>query len=138
MNTLITKVWPYCDQDKKESLVLQLAKWHEEFLRATEDLAHQKDRDRRIVTAYGSNLDYVPLQAADVIAHEIMRFARQHPAMKFVATNVSTGSVILDRLKMYGPSLVMCLSKRMLEAELDGSAWVPGHPHGYRFIPSAS
>jgi hypothetical protein len=123
----------YCDQDKKESLVLQLAQWHENYLRNA-DLFRQEDKERKIVTSYGSNRVYLPLQAADVIAREIMGYARRSANNHFLIQG-QLGSFILDRLYRSGPMMVVCLQKEMLEMELDGRAWVPGHPHGYRFVP---
>jgi hypothetical protein len=125
----------YCDQDRNEALVRQLAQWHTEYLRSNPRYFYPGDARRPIVPAYGSCIDFKPLQAADVVAHELVRFARAHPGELFVATNVSTGSFILDRLKIAGAMTVTCLSKPILEMELDGRAFVPGHPHGYRFGP---
>jgi hypothetical protein len=126
----------YCDQDKEESLVLQISKWHEAYVRNNE-LISDPLRSRRVVTSYGSNVDYVPLQAVDVVAHELMRFVRRNPGVDFVPTNVSSGSEILDKLIGCGMPLFECLSREALEPELDGSAWVPGIPHGFRFGPSS-
>lgn len=125
----------YCDHDRPEAIGNQLAEWHTEYLRQTHDPLHPEDKYRTVNTSYGFNVDHKPLQAADVIAHEIMSFTRRNPDMSFIATNADTGSPILERLKRCGLSFVICLSKPMLEAELDGSAWVPGFPSGYRFAP---
>jgi hypothetical protein len=125
----------YCDQDKDEALVRQLAQWHADYLHGAPRHHYPEDATRPVVTAYGSCLEYVPLQAADVIAHEIMRFARSNPDMHFIASNRDTGSFILERLKKSGVMLVLCLDKTILEMEMDGRAFVPGYPHGYRFVP---
>jgi hypothetical protein len=61
----------YCDQDKSESLVKSLAAWHTAYLRANQrlSLSHPNSAARKIVISYGSNLDFVPLQGADVVAN---------------------------------------------------------------------
>lgn len=82
----------------------------------------------------GSNRKYVPLQAADVVAHEVMRYATTHPAMQVVLSNEPSGSQILDRLKATSLFLVECINARKLQWELDGSAFVPGNDPGFRFI----
>jgi hypothetical protein len=123
----------HCDQDKDEELVLQLAEWHTAFLRA--DTTLFKDRSRQIEIAVGSNLTYLPLQAADVVAHEVMRYATTHPTIPFIPSNQPTGSWILDRLRASSLFLVECLTADMLRMELDGSAFVAGNEPGFRFIP---
>lgn len=126
----------YCDQDKDEALVRSLAGWHTAYLRADPTDFHRfyPDRpQRKVVTSYGSNIDYVPLQAADVIAHEVMRFARSNPDIPFIATNRQSSSWILDRLKGRFPWMMVCYQKSFLEMELDGRAFEPAHWPGFRF-----
>lgn len=125
----------YCDQDKPESLVRELADWHTAYLRETAPYANGPISSARpVTTTYGSNLNYPPLQAADVVAHELMRHARRNPTLLFVPTNIESGSYILDRLKDRMPWPVSCFSKEMLEWALDGRAWVPGQWPGFRFL----
>jgi hypothetical protein len=126
----------YCDQDKDETLVRNLASWHTAYLRANQtlSLAHPDSAAREIITSYGSNVRFIPLQAADVAANELMNFARAHPDMPTIAINHGTDSWILERLKARSPWMVMCYSKPILEMELDGRAWVPGQWPGYRFV----
>jgi hypothetical protein len=121
----------YCDQDKNESLVKDLAEWHTAYLRASDRPGDPIQR--KITTTYGSNVDYVPLQAADVVAHELMRFSRANPRVPH-APKSGSGSWILDRLKTDCVWFEMCYSKEILEWELDGRAWVPGHWPGFRFV----
>ena len=125
----------YCDQDRNERLVLQMARWHTAYLRGN-DRARPGDQLRKISTTYGSNVDYRPLQAADVAAHELMRFARGHPDLPHVPTSHPVGH-ILDRLKEPENGLMMfwCLNKRFLEMELNGWAFDPDHWPGYRYLP---
>lgn len=126
----------YCDRDKNKDLVLNLARWHEAFLRS-DPHARPGDKIRKVVTSYGSGLEFMPLQAADVVAHELMQYARKNRGIPVVATNLPSGSWILDRLKSAFPWLVMNYRKDFLKMELDGRAFVPGHWPGYHFVPAA-
>jgi hypothetical protein len=124
----------YCDQDKNEQLVKDLAHWHTAYLRAADHFGHPDDGKRAVTMTYGSNVDYVPLQAADVVAHELMSFARTNPDMRFVATNRDSNRWIIDRLKGQFPWFAQCYTKEWIEMELNGRAWVPGHWPGFRFV----
>lgn len=73
---------------------------------------------------YGSNIDHMPLQAADIVAHEIMRFVNANPTMRGVAVTDQPDAWILDRLRKQKHSnwLVLNYSKDMIEWEMDGRA----------------
>jgi hypothetical protein len=120
----------YCDQDKDEALVKSLAEWHTAYLRASIELGHPEVPIRKVTTIYGSNVDYVPLQAADVVAHEIMRFSRENPEKQFTGV----GSWIAEKLNNRMPWMIACFTKQWLEMELDGRAFVPGQWPGYHFV----
>lgn len=122
----------YCDQDKDEALVMALSNWHRDFIRADKNAMLRGDHERKIVTSYGSNINFLPLQAADVVAHEIMRRARAAPSDQHI---IRSESWILKRLSKAMPFLVMNFTKQLLEMELDGRAFVPGQWPGYRFVP---
>ncbi len=122
----------YCDQDKDEALVLQLAKWHTDYLRK-DDSAEPWLRDRPITTSYGSNIQYKPLQAADVVAHEAVRYARSNPTMPFVPTNRNLGGYIVDRLKNSCWVRLGFYQRWMIDTEMSGKAFPPDSSPAYRF-----
>lgn len=130
----------HCDQDKDRALVEDLGKWHMDYLRANPGAGHPEEATRKVTITYGSNVDYMPLQAADVVAHEIMRFVSANPTMRGVAVTDNPDAWILDRLRKQKSSawLGMNYSKEIIEMEMDGRAWVPGHWPGYRFVASPS
>jgi hypothetical protein len=123
----------FCDKDKDKRTVLALSQWHEDYLRDNQN-ARPEERTREISTTYGSNIEYKPLQAADVVAHEAMTFARRNPGMGIIATNVDSGSWIIERLKGKTLFLVEFLSEPFLEIELSGKAFMPGFYPEYHFI----
>jgi hypothetical protein len=61
----------YCDREEQHHLLgAQLAQWHEDKLRRSEWISTYNDNPNFAVDLhYGSNFDYVPLQAADILAH---------------------------------------------------------------------
>jgi hypothetical protein len=87
-------------------------------------------------TSYGSNVQYLPLQAADVIAHEIMRIARNRPNTRGINLNDDPDAWIINRLRKQRGALwfVELLAKTPLEMELNGKAWVPHGWPSYRFL----
>lgn len=58
----------YVDQDTElQSLGYEIARWHESRLR--QEPAANINPERSVSTTYGSSLDFLPLQAADILAH---------------------------------------------------------------------
>lgn len=131
-----TGIAVYCDQDRDEDLVKALSKWHADYLRGGGHYWHPELRTRKVITSYGSNVDYVPLQAADVVAHEFMRYGSGSPPAPFVPTNHPTGSWILDRLVPKFPWFTQCFDKKWLEAELSGRLFPKDQPPGFGFAPA--
>jgi hypothetical protein len=129
----------YCDQDKDRKIVMGLGLWHENYIRSNPTLGHLEDSQREVTLTYGSNVQYIPLQAVDVIAHELMRFGRANRNMRGVANTNDPDAWILDRLKRQRGSLwfPQFLLKDQLEMELDGRAWVPHGAPSYRFFSSS-
>jgi hypothetical protein len=122
----------FCDQEKDKRAVVALADWHEQYLRNNNSV-ELEERKRKISITYGSNIDYKPLQAADVVAHEAMQFARRHPH-SIISSNGDSGSWIIERLKDKMLFMIEFLAQPFLEMELNGHAFVPGfYPH-FKFV----
>lgn len=67
----------YIDQDKgRESLGVQLAEWNQERLKRT--LPENIDPERPVTTIYGSSIDYLPLQAADILVHGSFQWMKNY------------------------------------------------------------
>lgn len=115
----------YCDQDKNEKLVRGLGDWHEAYNKANPSFWHPDDAKRAVIRSYGSCIEYVPLQAADIVALEILQAAR---------SGGKQPSWILDKLQKGKFWFVTNLSKDLLEMELNGQAWEPGYKPGYRYL----
>jgi hypothetical protein len=121
----------YCDQDKDRKLTLELAQWHSDYLRANE-FVRPEARNRSVVTSYGSCVEFKPLQAADVIAHESMSYFRLNDP-PFIPTNQSTSSWILNRLKSAFPFMAQLVSLEQVRAEIQGNFYEgfwPGFHYG--------
>lgn len=125
----------YCDVDKNPHLVEDLARWHTTFLHqdTRSHYFHPEKATRQVAIVSGWSTQHIPLQAADVVAHELMSFARRHPEMPTIAINYQTGSWILERLKGQFPWIVWCPSKDLLDAEVSGKAFPRGNEPGYNF-----
>ena|SRR5271167_2733110 len=64
----------YCDQDKgQEEMGQALATWHTRYVTLYRDVGY---RAVRTTTIYGSRMDLIPLQAADIVATETGRACR--------------------------------------------------------------
>jgi hypothetical protein len=128
----------YCDQDKNKALVLNLANWHEQYLRNLQfDL--RGDRFREVMTAYGSDLAYMPIQAADVLAYETMltvrsRGANEHPVLG-AHVPLENSSILFRRIREACPGSLMPHIKNILEMEANGRAYVKGSEPGLHFLP---
>jgi hypothetical protein len=67
----------YCDQEKEHELIgRDIALWHEARLRRYGP--SQRQRDRVINTYYVSSFKYVPIRAADILAHSTFQWARDY------------------------------------------------------------
>ena len=127
----------YCDQDKAKALVMALASWHEAYLRAKPaEWDFHDERLRPVMVAYGSSVDYVPIQAADVLAYEVMRSARARgPDWAGIGAYIPPHEQIAARLFKAGPLTAMLHIRPALEMEADGRAFVPDNLPGYHYLP---
>lgn len=129
----------YCDRDKNEQLVLSLAKWHEEYLRAKPaEIDIHGDRNRPVLTAYGSDIDYVPIQAADVLAYETTLLARLRGPDPSLGGMIPANSFIMERLVKSCHVSLTLHTRPLLQMEADGSAYPDGHRPGLAFRPPQS
>jgi hypothetical protein len=68
----------YCDQDKgHETLARDIATWHEERLRRTNNPVRM-DPNRPVSIHYVSSFDFVPVQAADILSHGMFQWMRSY------------------------------------------------------------
>src|SRR5208282_2353358 len=61
------------DSDEKKGLSRRISDWHKKYLRKNE---HARYPGRKIDFDHGSDRDYLPLQAADILVNETYRYMR--------------------------------------------------------------
>jgi hypothetical protein len=133
----------YVDQDDPEHIDLgrRVAAWHEAYLRSNREA---RNPDRAASTIYGSNLQYIPLQAADILANETYRYMHDKTGIPYLgamvigATDVAARPM-LEAIKGRSYLQVTLYSKARLEWELEGTASGDHQIHGgyARFIPAS-
>jgi len=122
----------YCDSDRQPALGKALAEWHAQRYSPRFPGTPLK---RKVSLTYTRDVDYTPIQAADVLVNEMYRY------MKKKTGNIQLGAAppegdpkagwIIDRLKKSCALLPKLYTKRYLELDLDPKGIIDGPPRRY-------
>jgi hypothetical protein len=75
----------YCDQETgRQHLAKDIATWHEERLRRSKNPL-RINPDRPVSTHYVSSIDFVPVQAADILSHGMFQWMKAYATTGKVA-----------------------------------------------------
>lgn len=116
----------YNDKDGFDHIGTALANWHTRYLAANE---YADDPDRPVSILTGLNTQYVPLQAADVLANETFRYMRSGGSAPALGARPIEGAdpharQLIEDLYGKVALIVRCYNKKALEIELE--VWARG------------
>jgi hypothetical protein len=123
----------FVDQDNVHERTAQhITHWHEQYVRQNETARNQ---NREIKIRFGSNMQYVPLQAADILANETFRYMHRKVPNPYLGAIVigmpdADPSPVIQELKKGSYLQVELYSKQMLEWVLEGRASGEHRMHG--------
>ena len=129
------------DRDEKKGLTRRISDWHTKHLRSNE---HARNPGRMITFDHGSDRNYLPLQAADVLVNETYRYMQNKyqnaettkTLVPFLgATPIGTtdehARYIIEALKPSCLFMVPLYNRGALEIILEGKAWGAIRPDGF-------
>jgi hypothetical protein len=122
----------YVDRDENENLAREITDWHVAYYRANGEM---DDPDRNINLMFGSNRQYLPLQAADILANEAFRHMHGKTGIPILGAVPMDGSdpKLSPLVKAMLPGcrlMVPCFNKELLRIELEARASGDVRPDG--------
>jgi hypothetical protein len=114
----------YVDRDENENLAREITDWHIEYYQRNEENANPY---RDINLRFGSDRQFIPLQAADILANETFRYAHKQSEIPFLGTTLvdssdPNASMIIELIKNQSFLIVQLFDHESLELEIDARA----------------
>jgi len=122
----------FIDRDENENLAREITEWHVDYYRHNDQV---DDSNREITLAFGSDREFVPIQAADILANETYRYVMSGGEIPFIGASPVGGSdpyarPFIEAIKQYSFLTVTWFTGPMLKAVLDAKARGETRPDG--------